>query len=80
MIDEFEKKFSNLQEKVHQTQKEDNKNSKSVGQNKQNEIQKAKLVLNNMMTKINAKNISEELSPIANEIILNYIHSMDSEL
>lgn len=77
-MDDIEKKFSNLQEK---TSKEGGERAgTSLGSRKEKELQKAKFMVGEMMKKIDAKNISEELYPVTNETILGMIGKMEREI
>ena len=53
---------------------------KSMASKKENENMKSKFMINEVMKKIDAKNITEELYPITNEAIQSYIRKLDVEI
>lgn len=69
-----------MQEKGSKLNANTNKVSESIANKKEKQLQKVKFMVTDVMKKINAKNISEELNPITNETILGKISQMDSEI
>jgi len=69
-----------MQEKGSRKNQPADKASKSITDKKEKELQKAKFIVTDVMKKINAKNIAEELNPITNQAILRKINQMDSEI
>jgi replicative DNA helicase len=69
-----------MQEKGSKDNHNASKSIESIADKKEKELQKAKFLVTDVMKKIDAKNISEELNPITNQAILRKINQMDSEI
>lgn len=76
-IEEIDKKFHNLQEKGSSKKEE---KSVRVNNYKERENQKSKHIITDLMKKIDAKNVAEELYPVTNEAMLGYIKEVDREV
>ena len=76
-IEEIDRKFHNLQEKGSSKKEE---RSVRVNNYKERENQKSKHIITDLMKKIDAKNVAEELYPVTNEAMLGYIKEVDREV
>lgn len=74
-MEELERKFMNIQEKGGRRE-----GSGRAGSYKERENQKSKHMVTEMMKKIDAKNIAEELYPVGSEEILRRIQEMEREV